>query len=100
MYRTLPNTKKIAVVSQAVSHCLCGGGRGATRPLQGKDLTIIANHFKSDHTGDAEGPEQERLLQASLAQRSAEAAKSTADSKMTGIHAGTLANGLPLTRKS
>ena len=41
--------------------------------LQGKDLTIIANHFKSDYTGDAEGPEQERLLQASLAQRRAQA---------------------------
>lgn len=37
--------------------------------LKGKEVTIIANHLKSDHTGDAEGLEQERLLQASADQR-------------------------------
>jgi predicted extracellular nuclease len=41
--------------------------------LKGQELTIVANHFKSDYTGDAEGSEQERLLQASLAQRRAQA---------------------------
>jgi len=41
--------------------------------LKGKELTIIANHFKSDHIGSAAIPHQERLLQACLAQRRAQA---------------------------
>jgi predicted extracellular nuclease len=41
--------------------------------LRGEELTIIANHFKSDHTGNAEIPDQEWLLQACLAQRCAQA---------------------------
>lgn len=41
--------------------------------LKGKALTIVANHLKSDYTGDAEGREQKRLLQAAVAQRRAQA---------------------------
>lgn len=41
--------------------------------LKGKALTIVANHLKSDHTGDAAGREQKRLLQAAAAQRRAQA---------------------------
>ena len=41
--------------------------------LKGKDLTIIANHFKSDYTGAVETAEKKRLLQACLAQRQAQA---------------------------
>jgi len=41
--------------------------------LKGKELTIIANHFKSDYIGDVDNSEQERLWQASWAQRQAQA---------------------------
>lgn len=41
--------------------------------LQDQELTIIANHFKSDYTGDAGSSQQERLLHASLTQRRAQA---------------------------
>ncbi len=41
--------------------------------LKGKELIVIANHFKSDYTGDAESAEKKRLLQASLALRRAQA---------------------------
>jgi len=41
--------------------------------LKGKEVTIIANHLKSDYTGDAVGRERERLLQEALAQRRAQA---------------------------
>jgi len=41
--------------------------------LKGKVLTIIANHFKSDHTGAVETAEKKRLLQVCFAQRQAQA---------------------------
>lgn len=41
--------------------------------IKGQEVTIIANHLKSDHTGDAEGPEQELLLRSSANQRRAQA---------------------------
>ncbi len=41
--------------------------------LKGQELIIMANHFKSDYSGDAEGAEKKRLLRASVAQRRAQA---------------------------
>lgn len=41
--------------------------------LKGQKLIIIANHLKSDHTGDAEGLELEQRLQDSVSQRRTQA---------------------------
>jgi predicted extracellular nuclease len=41
--------------------------------LKRKELTIIANHFKSDYIGDADNSDKERLWQACLIQRQAQA---------------------------
>lgn len=65
-----------ASVSAAFGPDSCSPGREplvGVFYLKGKELTIIANHFKSDYTGNAEIPDQERLLQAFLDQRRTQA---------------------------